>query len=173
MNRGVVERVMKGLPTSLLPFISSRKLLEEYLHLFWLTMQTSSTREQDVLKCVYKMLTYGIKLANRNSAHLFVPEFEQLLTYASKPEITLSNTSRNLMEENYEFLKLKAQLAGDAVLDNSKQNLENVINQLKKNRKRKRDSLHGIVKYKYLEGTGTEIKYDLKISYFFDQKPVH
>jgi hypothetical protein len=71
------------------------------------------------------------------------------------------------MEENYEFLKLKSQLVGDAFFDNNKQNLENVINQLKKNRRKKRDSQNGQVKYKYLEGTGTEVKYDLKIGYFF------
>ena len=71
------------------------------------------------------------------------------------------------MEENYEFLKMKSQLVGDAFFDNTKQNLENVINQLKKNRRKKRDSHGGEVKYKYLEGTGTEVKYDLKIGYFF------
>jgi hypothetical protein len=50
---------------------------------------------------------------------------------------------------------VKSQLAGDSLLDGSRDNLESVINQLKKNRRRKRDSLQGQVKYKYLEGTGT------------------
>jgi hypothetical protein len=61
-------------------------------------MQTSSTREEDVLKCVYKMLTYGVKLGNRFSPYVFVPEFDQLLTFGlSKPEVALCNTSRSLM----------------------------------------------------------------------------
>jgi hypothetical protein len=164
----LLEKITKGIPTSLAAFISTRSLVLEYLFAFWVSMQTSSVREEDVLKCVYKLLSYGIKLSSRNSQYLFSPEFDVLLAFGGKKaDITLSNSSRTLMEENYEFLKLKSMLAGDAILDNSKQNLEGVINQLKKNRRRKRDSQNGQVKYKYLEGTGTEVKYDLKIGYFF------
>lgn len=36
-----------------------------------------------------------------------------------------------------------------------RQSYENVINQLKKNRRRNRQLRDGMVKYKYLEGTGT------------------
>lgn len=65
-------------------------------------MQTSSTKEEDVLRCVYKMLTYGIKLGSRGGQHIFNPEIDLLLTYGSKkPEVALSSTTRNLMEENY------------------------------------------------------------------------
>lgn len=167
-NLALLEKIIKGIPTNLVSFISSRAFLQDYLYAFWLTMQTSSVREEDILKCVYKLLSYGLKLAPRNAQTIFSPELDLLLSFGgNKPEIGLSNSSRILMEENFEFLKLKSQLAGDALFDNSKQNLENVINQLKKNRRRKRTSQNGQVKYKYLEGTGTEVKYDLKIGYFF------
>jgi hypothetical protein len=61
-------------------------MIKEYLYLLWLTLQTSSTREEDVLRCVYKMLTYGFKLAHRGAQFLFTPEIDQLLTFgANKP----------------------------------------------------------------------------------------
>lgn len=64
------------------------------------------------------MLTYGFKLAPRNSPHLFTPEFDQFLTFGNrKPEIILSSTTRNLMEENYEFLKMKSQLIQESFID--------------------------------------------------------
>lgn len=48
------------------------------------------------------MLTYGIKLGSRGGQHIFNPEIDLLLTYGSKkPEVALSSTTRNLMEENY------------------------------------------------------------------------
>jgi hypothetical protein len=83
-------------------FISTKSLVIEYLYAFWLTMQTSSIREEDVLKCVYKLLSYGVKLAGRNSQHLFSPELDVLLAFGgNKAEISMSNASKQLMEENY------------------------------------------------------------------------
>ena len=59
-----------------------------------------------------------------------------------------------MIEENYEFLKLKNQLIVDS-LGGDRQNYETIINQLKRNRRRNRQIQGGVVKYKYLEGTGT------------------
>ena len=106
----------------------------------------------------------------RGGQHLFLPEIDQLLTFGTVlPEIMLSNTSRGLMEENYEFLKMKCQLVSES-LEEGKQSYENVINQLKKNRRKHRQLHGGVVKYKFLEGTGTEIKYDIKLGYFFERR---
>jgi hypothetical protein len=69
----LLEKIHKGIPTNLFIFISTKSLVLEYLYAFWLTMQTSSIREEDVLKCVYKLLSYGFKLAGRNSQHIFAP----------------------------------------------------------------------------------------------------
>ena len=147
----MLEKIAKGIPISIVTFLPHQSLVVDYLYVLWLSMQTSSVREEDVLKCCYKMLTYGFKLGPRNSPTIFLPEIDFLLTFGIvKPEANLSNNSRNLIEENYEFLKVKSQLAGDSLLDGSRDNLESVINQLKKNRRRKRDSLQGQVKYKYL-----------------------
>lgn len=72
------------------------------MYLWWLTMQTSSTKEEDVLRCVYKMLTYGVKLGPRGGQFIFSPEIDQLLTFGHrKPEVALSSATRTLMEENY------------------------------------------------------------------------
>jgi hypothetical protein len=61
-------------------------------------MQTSSVREEDILKCVYKLLSYGIKLGPRNAPNLFSPEIDVLMTFGgNKAEITMSNSSRMLM----------------------------------------------------------------------------
>ena len=60
---------------------------------------------------------------------------------------------------------MKGNLVGEA--GESRQGYEKVISQLKKNRRKKRLSNQGEVKYKFLEGTGTEVKYDLKMSFFF------
>lgn len=65
-------------------------------------MQTGSTKEEDILRCVYKMLTYGFKLGPRGSPHIFTPKIEQFLTYAGhRPEVALSSATRTLMDENY------------------------------------------------------------------------
>ena len=61
---------------------------------------------------------------------------------------------------------MKSQLIADCLVE-GRQNYEDVINQLKRNRRRIRHSQGGVVKYKYLEGTGTEIKYDITIAHFF------
>jgi hypothetical protein len=168
-NRALVDKILKDIPSYIRVFVSSGILVREMLPLFWLSMQTSSTREEDVLRCVYKMLTYGIKLAPRGSPHIFSPDFEQLLTFGGKrPEVLLSSITRNLMEENYEFLKLKSQLLSE--MGGDRQNYETVINQLKRNRRKNRQMQGGAVKYKFLEGTGTEIKYDLTINYFFQAR---
>ena len=171
-NKALLEKVVKDIPPYLKVFISQDVLVCELLFLFWVTMQTGSTREEDVLRCVYKMITYGIKLASRGSPHIFTPEFDQLLTFGvTKPEISLSMTTRTLMEENYEFLKLKSTLMAESLVE-GRQNYETVINQLKRNRRRNRQLQGGTVKYKFLEGTGTEIKYDIRMGYFFEQKRV-
>lgn len=63
-------------------------------------MQTGSAKEEDVLRCVYKMLTYGIKFNQRGgqAQAIFNPEFDQLLAFGErKPEVALSSTTRNLM----------------------------------------------------------------------------
>jgi hypothetical protein len=72
------------------------------------------------------------------------------------------------MEENYEFLKMKNQLIQESFMD-GRQDYETVINQLKRNRRRNRQLQGCCLKYKFLEGTGTEIKYDLKIGHFFQR----
>lgn len=80
-NKAILERVIKCIPANLITFISNKSLTLEYLHIFWLTMQTSSIREEDILRAVYKLITYGIKLSGRNSANQFNPEFDVLLTF--------------------------------------------------------------------------------------------
>lgn len=154
-SKDIIDKMNKEMPVSLRVFANRKFLVEELFFLFWLTMQTGSTREEDILRCVYTMLTYGVKLAPRGAPHLFSPEFDQLLTFGQRrPDIALSSTTRNMMEENYEFLKLKNQLIAESVVD-GRQNYETVINQLKRNRRKNRQLQGGAVKYKYLEGTGT------------------
>ena len=101
-HQDVIDRVIKEIPPALSVFYSREVLVTEIFYLFWLTMQTGSTREEDVLKCVYIMLTYGIKLAPRGSPNFFNPEFDQLLVFGqNRPNVSFSNTTRNMMEENY------------------------------------------------------------------------
>ena len=67
---------------------------------------------------------------------------------------------------------MKNQLLADSICD-GRQNYETVINQLKRNRRRNRQLQGGgAVKYKFLEGTGTEIKYDLKLGNFFQNRKI-
>ena len=47
-------------------------------------MQTNSNREDEILKCVYKMLVYKFKLAAFHSEHLFQPELDTILTFGPK-----------------------------------------------------------------------------------------
>jgi hypothetical protein len=43
-SMALLEKITKGIPTTLQIFISSRSLVLDYLYAFWLTMQTSSVR---------------------------------------------------------------------------------------------------------------------------------
>jgi hypothetical protein len=72
------------------------------LYLLYYALQTSSSKEADIMECVGKMLTYGVQLAHRNSYNLFKPEIDSLLIFGGKKlDINLSNTSRTLIEEAY------------------------------------------------------------------------
>lgn len=57
------------------------------------------------------MVTYGFQLAHKNSQNIFNPEIDSLLLYnGEKPVQILTAAARSLMEENYEFIKMKSQL---------------------------------------------------------------
>jgi hypothetical protein len=97
-NKAIIEKIYKGIPIGIAAFLPHRALVLDYLYLLWLAMQTSSVREEDVLKCCYKMLTYGFKLGPRNSPTIFLPEIDFLLSFGNaKPEANLSHNSRNLI----------------------------------------------------------------------------
>lgn len=77
-------------------------MVKEYLYLLYYALQTSSSKEGDIMECVGKMLTYGVQLALRSSYNLFKPEIDSLLIFGGKKlDINLSNTSRTLIEEAY------------------------------------------------------------------------
>ena len=118
------------------------------------------------------MITYGIELGPRNAPQIFKPEFDLLLVYGNrKLDVVYTTASRSLIEESYEFAKLKSHLLSDMSLAELNKNTEELLNQLNiKNRKRKRDPMSmgkNSIKYKFIEGSGTQITYDLKFRYFF------
>ncbi len=89
----------------------------------------------------------------------------------NKMEILFSNISRTYIEESYEFAKLKSHLLGDMSLSDLNKNTEELMGQLDiKNKRRKRNpetAMKNTIKYKFVEGSGTQITYDLKFGYFF------
>ena len=119
------------------------------------------------------MITYGIELGSKNSFNLFKPEFDSLLIYDHKKlEVFYTTASRNFIEDSYEFAKLKSHLLSDMSLTELNKNTEELLSQLNiKNRKRKRNPESigkNSIKYKFIEGSGTQITYDLKFKYFFE-----
>jgi hypothetical protein len=69
------------------------------------------------------MITYGIQFAPRSAFFMFKPEFDALLTFGGKKlEVLYSNISRTLIEESYEFAKLKSHLLADLSLSEINKN---------------------------------------------------
>lgn len=74
-------------------------IIREYLYVLYYSVQTASPKDNDILECVSKMITYGIELAPRNAPYLFKPEFDALLVFGDKKlEIIYSNVSRTYIE---------------------------------------------------------------------------
>lgn len=76
-----------------------------------------------------------------------------------------------MIEESYEFAKLKSHLLADVSLTDINRNTEELFEQLniKSHRRKKAPGSIGknSIKYKFIEGSGTQITYDLKFKYFF------
>ena len=113
------------------------------------------------------MITYNFSFKKdfRDSkSAIFQPEIDTILTFGSrKPELLLSNMTKTLMEENYEFFKERKQLLSGMELKDS---TEALLNQMQIQSRKKRKQEDGF-KFKYLEGTGTKTSYVLSMDYFF------
>ena len=98
-------------------------------------MQPINLQEKEIISCISTMITYGIELSNstikkpdvdRNKgryynqnykekevfSNIFKPDFENILMYhGERPKVILiSNSSKTLMEQSYEFVKSRMQI---------------------------------------------------------------
>jgi hypothetical protein len=88
-------------------------------------VQTGSNKDSEIIDCVGKMITYGIELGPRNAPQIFKPEFDSLLVYGNhKLEVVYTTASRSLIEESYDFAKLKSHLLSDMSLAELNKNTE-------------------------------------------------
>lgn len=172
-HKETIDQLISKWPAFLQSTVSLGTVIKQYIWLLYYAVQTASNRDSDIIECVGKMITYGIELGPKNGFHLFKPEFDSLLVYDHKKLETLYTVaSRNFIEDSYEFAKMKSHLLSDMSLTDLNKNTEELMKQLNiKNRKRKRnpESMgRNSIKYKFIEGSGTQITYDLKFKFFFE-----
>lgn len=77
-------------------------------------MQASSTKEEEVINSVSKIVYYGFTIRKEDNSPIFSPEIDTLLTFGKrKPETLISGISKMLMIENYGFMKMKKDILGE------------------------------------------------------------